>query len=99
MQEIAKTKTRNNTKPTNHPNCDEIMQNKIKHFNNKIRQTSKNKALKATKDGAMQMQMKHSNIKMMNKNANPNVVFLHGYNVMKSLVIEWDGVLGDDGLP
>jgi hypothetical protein len=27
------------------------------------------------------------------------VVFLHGYNVMKSLVIEWDGVLGDDGLP
>jgi hypothetical protein len=45
------------------------------------------------------MEMKHSNIKMMNKNANPNVVFLHGYNVMKSLVIEWDGVLGDDGLP
>jgi len=36
---------------------------------------------------------------MMNKNANPSVVFLQGYNVMKSLVIEWGGVLGDDGLP
>jgi hypothetical protein len=39
------------------------MQNKIKHFNNKIRQTSKNKALKATNDRAMQMETKHSNIK------------------------------------
>jgi hypothetical protein len=63
MQEIAKTKTRKNTKPTNHPNYDEIMQNKIKHLNNKIRQNSKNKALKVTKDGTMQMEMKHSNIK------------------------------------
>jgi hypothetical protein len=64
MQEIAKKKeTRKNTKPTNHLNCDDIMHNKIKHFNTKIKQNSKNKALKATKDGTTQMEMKHSNIK------------------------------------